>query len=53
VVLKTAAAAGEFAMRLTVDPSLAGGLAIFGENFGRFPLDAKIALEPISFNCSI
>jgi hypothetical protein len=43
--LAAAAAAGEIVVRLTVDPALPGGLAVYGERFGRYPLDPTVALE--------
>jgi len=41
-VVSAAAAAGEIVVRLEVDPSLPGGLALYGENFGRYPLDPTL-----------
>jgi len=38
-VLREAAAQKEIVLRLEVDESLPGGLAIYGERFGRYPLD--------------
>jgi len=35
----------ELIIRLEVDPSLAGGLAIYGENFGRYPLDPTLVFK--------
>jgi hypothetical protein len=43
-VLTEAASKKEIALRLEVDDALAGGLAIYGERFGRYPLDPTIAL---------
>ncbi len=43
-VLAAAAAEGELRVRLTVDAGLAGGLAIYGEQFGRYPFDPTLAL---------
>ena len=43
--LQAAAAAGEFVIRLEVDSSLPGGLALYGERFGRYPLDPTIVLS--------
>ncbi len=40
--LKAAAAAKEIVLRLEVDPALPGGLAIYGERFGRYPLDPTV-----------
>jgi hypothetical protein len=42
--LSTAATSGEFIVRLEVDDSLPGGLAIYGARFGRYPLDPTIIL---------
>ncbi len=42
-VLKEAAAGGEIVIRLEVDEALPGGLAIYGERFGRYPLDPILA----------
>jgi hypothetical protein len=42
-VLTEAASKREIALRLEVDDALAGGLAIYGERFGRYPLDPTIA----------
>lgn len=41
-VLLMAAEAGEIVLRLEVDPALPGGLAIYGERFGRYPLDPTV-----------
>ncbi len=38
-VLREAAAQKEIVLRLEVDEALPGGLAIYGERFGRYPLD--------------
>jgi hypothetical protein len=43
--VKAAAAAKEFIIRFEVDGALAGGLAIYGERFGRYPLDPAILLR--------
>jgi predicted transcriptional regulator len=40
--LRRAAAEGEFAIRLEVDDALPGGLAVYGERFGRYPLDPTL-----------
>jgi len=40
--LEAAARAGEIVLRLEVDPSLPGGLAIYGDRFGRYPLDPTL-----------
>jgi hypothetical protein len=42
-VLKQAATAGVIVLRLEVDEALPGGLAIYGERFGRYPLDPTLA----------
>jgi len=42
--VQAAAKAGEFIVRLEVDDALAGGLAIYGERFGRYPVDPAIVL---------
>ena len=42
--LRAAADAKEFVIRLEVDDSLPGGLAIYGERFGRYPIDPSIVL---------
>jgi hypothetical protein len=42
--LKQAAAAKAFAIRFEVDPALPGGLALYGERFGRYPLDPTLVL---------
>ncbi|HOW68849.1 MAG TPA: hypothetical protein PK256_26510, partial [Verrucomicrobiota bacterium] len=41
-VLREAAEAGEIILRLEVDAALPGGLAIYGEDFGRYPLDPSL-----------
>jgi hypothetical protein len=38
-----AATAGEVVIRLEVDDARAGGLAIYGARFGRYPLDPTVA----------
>ena len=40
--LRSAAAAKEIILRLEVDDSLPGGLAIYGERFGRYPVDPTL-----------
>lgn len=40
--LRSAAAAKEIIVRLEVDESLPGGVAIYGERFGRYPLDPTL-----------
>jgi hypothetical protein len=42
-VLQEAAAKKEIVLRLEVDEALPGGLAIYGERFGRYPLDPTLA----------
>ena len=42
--VRTAAAAKEIIVRLEVNESLPGGLALYGERFGRYPLDPTIVL---------
>ncbi|MBN2506595.1 MAG: glycoside hydrolase family 2 [Verrucomicrobia bacterium] len=42
--LRAAAAAREVVIRFEVDPALPGGLAIYGERFGRYPLDPTLAI---------
>lgn len=42
-VLQTAASAGKMVIRLEVDSSSSGGVAIYGERFGRYPLDPTVA----------
>jgi hypothetical protein len=41
--LTAAAESKEIVLRLEVDDALPGGLAIYGEQFGRFPLDPTLA----------
>lgn len=41
--LRAAHGAGELSISLEVDASLPGGLAIYGESFGRYPLDPTLA----------
>lgn len=41
-VLQAAAKAGEIVIRLEVDPSFPGGLAIYGERAGRYPVDPTL-----------
>jgi hypothetical protein len=40
--LQKAAQAKEIVVRLEVDPALPGGLAIYGERFGRYPVDPSL-----------
>jgi hypothetical protein len=42
-VLVGAAEAGEIRLRLEVDEATPGGLAVYGERFGRYPLDPTLA----------
>jgi hypothetical protein len=42
--LRGAAARGEIVIRLEVDESLPGGLAVYGERSGRYPLDPSVVL---------
>jgi hypothetical protein len=41
-VLEDAAQKGDLVIRLEVDEALPGGLAIYGERFGRYPLDPSL-----------
>jgi hypothetical protein len=43
--LAKAASAKEIVIRLEVDPALPGGLAIYGERFGRYPLDPTLVFR--------
>jgi hypothetical protein len=43
--LHAAAAAKEIVVRLEVDEALPGGLAIYGERFGRYPLDPTLVFS--------
>lgn len=43
--LERAFDSGELAIRLEVDESLAGGLAIYGERFGAYPVDPAVVFE--------
>jgi hypothetical protein len=43
--LRAAAAAKEIVVRLEVDPALPGGLAVYGERFGRYPLDPTLVFH--------
>ena len=43
--VRTAAREKEFVIRLEVDASLAGGLAIYGERFGRYPIDPTLVFH--------
>ncbi len=42
--LRAAAAAGELRLRFEVDDALPGGLAVYGEDTGRYPLDPTVVL---------
>jgi hypothetical protein len=43
--IAAAARAGEIVLRLEVDEALPGGLALYGERFGRYPLDPTLVFE--------
>ncbi len=43
-LLAHAAAAGEVVIQLEVDEAVPGGLAVYGEDFGRYPLDPTLVL---------
>jgi hypothetical protein len=43
--LRAAAAKGEIVIRLEVDEALPGGLAVYGEGAGRYPLDPSLVLS--------
>ena len=43
--VRAAAAAKEIVVRFEVDASLPGGLALYGERFGRYPLDPTIVMH--------
>jgi hypothetical protein len=43
-VLARSAAEGEIVVRLEVDDAMPGGLAVYGEEFGRYPLDPAMVL---------
>jgi Glycosyl hydrolases family 2, sugar binding domain/Glycosyl hydrolases family 2/Glycosyl hydrolases family 2, TIM barrel domain len=45
VALDRAAAAKELVIRFEVDAAFPGGLALYGEHFGRYPLDPTLILE--------
>ena len=40
--IREGARSGEMIVRLEVDPSLPGGLAIYGAHFGRYPVDPSV-----------
>ena len=42
--VEAAARDGEIVLRLEVDESLPGGLAVYGEASGRYPLDPSVVL---------
>jgi glycosyl hydrolase family 2 len=44
--LERAAAQGELIIRLEVDATLPGGLAIYSRHFGRYPLDPTVVFVP-------
>jgi hypothetical protein len=43
--IRAAAGARELVVRLEVDAALPGGLAVYGERFGRYPLDPTIVFD--------
>lgn len=43
--LEKSAQSGQIVLRLEVDESLAGGLAVYGEQFGRYPLDPTLVFR--------
>ncbi|NLP12297.1 hypothetical protein GX408_18000, partial [bacterium] len=43
-ILAKARSAQKLIIRLEVDESLPGGLAIYGRDFGRYPLDPTVVL---------
>jgi Glycosyl hydrolases family 2, sugar binding domain/Glycosyl hydrolases family 2, TIM barrel domain/Glycosyl hydrolases family 2 len=43
--LRRAAETGALVVRLEVDDALPGGLAVYGESFGRYPLDPTVVLS--------
>jgi hypothetical protein len=43
--LEEASRSGTFVVRLEVSDALPGGLAIYGANFGRYPLEPTVALD--------
>ncbi len=43
--LEKAAAAGEIVLRFEVDDALPGGLALYGERFGRYPVDPTLVFH--------
>ncbi len=45
ISLRNAAASGDLVIRLEVDEALPGGLAIYGERFGRYPLDPTVVFN--------
>jgi hypothetical protein len=44
VAVRKAASTGALVVRLEVEPSLPGGLAVYGARFGRYPMDPTIVL---------
>jgi len=42
--LEASEKSGEMVLRFEVDAALPGGLAIYGEDFGRYPLDPEVVL---------
>ena len=43
--IAAAAQAGEIVLRLEVDAASSGGLALYGERFGRYPMDPTLVFE--------
>jgi hypothetical protein len=43
--IQAAADSGEVVVRLEVDQAFPGGLAIYGERFGRYPVDPTLVLQ--------
>ncbi len=43
--LAKAFTAGQLVIRLEVDQALPGGVAIYGERFGRYPVDPSLIWE--------
>ncbi len=43
--IRTAAKTGEIVVRFEVDPALPGGLALYGERFGRYPVDPTLVFS--------
>jgi hypothetical protein len=51
--LEAAAAEGRLRLRLEVDAALPGGLALYGKDFGRYPMDPTVVLTLRSIEESI